>query len=164
MLVAGGFLKALWKLLYTMDIIDIQIFSEMFFPIQSMAFIFMSISCFRMISKNKNLAENKILSVSAVPVLTSHVPFIIIMFWGMTAWYTSLCIVAGKIKAKKAVIFIITAYVFMLVQSSMGSKFDNSSAFMHWVAELSNTFAQAFLMLGAIFIHNAMKNENSDNS
>ena len=162
MLVSGSFLKALQKILFALEVCDFTVLTEQFFPCQALAFIFLSIGTYGMLRKNKNIT--KLCSVSSIPVITSHLPFIILMTLGLISWYIGLIAVSAKLKCKKGIICMIIALVIMLAKSGLGTKFDNSQGIMHWFAESINTIAHIFFLVGAFAMHKAMSYENADKS
>ena len=162
MLVTGGFMKALWKLLFALGICDMTALTEQFFPNQAAAFLFLSVSTIGMLAKNKNLSGSRVYSVAAVPVVASHLPFIIVMTWGLVAWYIGLVISAVKLKRRNAAVLIAIALVVMLTHSALGTKFDSAKGILHWIAESQNAVAQFLLMLGAWIMNKAMKEYDTE--
>lgn len=159
MLVAGGVLKALWKMLYALGICDMTALSEQFFPNQAVAFLLLSISTIGMLAKNKSMTENRTYA-AAVPVVTSHLPFIIIMTLGMVTWYIGVAVAAARLRKKNAMILIIVALIVMITHAALGSKFDSANGILHWIAEMQNTVAQLLLMIGARIMYKAAKEES----
>ena len=159
-LIFGGFLKAVQKLIYALEICDLAVLKEQFFLNQSLAFIFLSIATFGMLIKNKK--DVKLYSAVSIPVITSHLPYIILMALGLIVWYIGLIIYSVRLKSKKGVIFILCALVVMLINTRLGAKFDNSKGILHWIAESFNSVAQTFLLAGTITMHKAMQLEDAE--
>ena len=159
MLVSGGVLKAMWKMLYALGICDMTALSEQFFPNQAVAFLMLSISTIGMLAKNKSMTENRTYA-AAVPVVTTHLPFIIVMTLGMVTWYIGLAVSAARLRRKNAAVIIIIALIVMITHAALGSKFDSTKGILHWIAEMQNTVAQLLLMIGARIMYKAMKEES----
>lgn len=159
MLVLGGFFKALWKLLFAFGICDYPALSEQFFPNQASAFVLLGYSSIHFLLNEKKSRRNAAYA-GAVPVLTTKIPFIVLMFWGMCCWYISLVIFAFRKHCKKAGIFIIAAWILMTSKSALGTRFDNTKGFMHWLAESANSIGQLFLLMGTISLHHSLAAES----
>ena len=105
------------------------------------------------------MTENRTYA-AAVPVVTSHLPFIIIMTLGMVVWYIGVAVAAARLRKKNAMILIIVALIVMITHAALGSKFDSANGILHWIAEMQNTVAQLLLMIGARIMYKSAKEES----
>ncbi len=159
MVFLSGMMKAVWKLMYVMEICDYAMLSDAFFPVQSTGFVLLALSTIRLAGKKKDKSDYA--SYSAVPVVAIKMPFIMLTFLGTTIFYGSLSALGVKTKNKMTVVFFISAYAFDMIQVFLASKFDNSSL-MNWLAEIVNTLAQVCLWLGAKRLNQAYQDEKYD--
>jgi len=156
MVFLAGMMKAVWKFLYVLKICDYAILSDSFFPIQSAGFVLLAFGTagFAMEDKKKHDRDEKIpadyRNYTAVPVMASKMPFIILTFLGTTVFYGSLASIGFRKKNKLMAVFFIGAYAFDMIQVFLATKFDESASVMHWMAEIVNTIAQTCLWLGAL--------------
>ncbi len=146
----AGMMKVVWKFLYVMKICDYTLLSDSFFPVQSAGFILLALGMSSFVKKKKKKkAQADYDTLSAVPVVMTKMPFIMMTFLGTTLFYGSLTALGIKRKNKMIVLFFIGAYAFDMIQVAMATKFDDASPLMHWLAEMVNTLAQLSLWLGA---------------
>lgn len=80
MLLAGVF-KALWKILYALNVCDYQLLDAAFFPMQGPGFLLVFLALAGMFTKYNRKRVN-LSSVAAVPVFTSTMPFVILQIIG----------------------------------------------------------------------------------
>jgi len=136
--IVAGICKVLWKLLYALNVCDYTVLAKMFFPLTTFAYFLMAYGLHKALKSlkgEKKKEENKV--YAAVPVVTSNLPFILGTFIG-TIWYYVECVrVALFYKSKKSAVLFILSFVFVLTNSIVSSKFDNSSS-MHWLAQCVN--------------------------
>ena len=146
----AGMMKVVWKFLYVMEICDYTLLSDAFFPVQSTGFILLALgmASFAKKQKKKNIQTDYEM-FSAVPVVMTKMPFIMMTFLGTTVFYGSLTALGIKRKNKMIILFFLGAYAFDMIQVALATKFDNASPLMHWLAEMVNTLAQLSLWLGA---------------
>ena len=146
----AGMMKVVWKFLYVMEICDYTLLSDAFFPVQSTGFILLSLGMSGFVKKQKKkTTQADYEAFSAVPVVLTKMPFIMMTFLGTTVFYGSLTALGIKRKNKMIVLFFIGAYAFDMIQVALATKFDDASPLMHWLAEMINTIAQLSLWLGA---------------
>ncbi|MBR5372544.1 MAG: hypothetical protein IK130_10060 [Oscillospiraceae bacterium] len=150
LLVAGGTLKALWKLLLALKIGDYQLLSDQFLPVSGTAFVLLAIAAICMVTGTKR-SEKQFAFMAA-----SRIPFIAMMFFGMTGWYMSLAVLSFRLKKKGAGGLFIAAWIIMSGTSVLSAKFDNGQSIMHWVAEGANILVQILLLSGTSAIHKAL--------
>ncbi len=155
MIFLAGMMKAVWKMLLVLGICDYAILSDSFFPVQSTGFVLAAFSTVRFAGTKQKKSDYE--NFSAVPVMASKMPFIILTFLGTTVFYGSLTAIGVK-KNKMIAVFFISAYAFNMIQVFLASKFDSSSL-MNWLAEIVNTLAQTCMWLGAKRLHQAYQDE-----
>lgn len=153
MVFVSGFLKALWKIIYALEICDYVLLDHAFFPMQSIGFVLTFISLIGIFTRKRNLNALAL----TVPVYESSMPFVFIQIIGCTGVQTMLFLMAMKMKKHIACICFVMSFVFMLCMGYLSSKFDDSSS-MHWIAQLTNIVSQGALFAGVFILHkNGMK-------
>ena len=153
MVLIGGFYKALWKILYALNICDYPLLSESFFPIQGTGFLLVFLALVGMFTPH-NKKNVTLKSVAVVPVLDSSMPFVILQIIGCAGMQFTLFGISLKMKKKNAAVCYIVAFIFMLAMGYLSAKFDDTPG-MHWVAQLTNTISQGSLLLGTWILHKA---------
>ena len=149
MVFLGGSFKALWKLLYALNICDFDALNKAFFPMQGCGFLLFFLGLLRVKNRRQDAA------VLAVPaVYTSNLIFIVMQTVGLAGSQAVLAIKAAKMKKGNAVICFAVSFIFMLGMGYLGSRFDSSSK-MNWIAQLTNIVSQGALLLGVIILHKA---------
>ncbi len=152
MVLIGGIYKALWKILYALNICDFPALDTSLFTFQGPGFLL----CFAALAgmftkKNKNYVT---LHSAAIPVVVSNMPFIVLQIIGCTGVQGSLIAVSMKMKKKLPVVCFILAFIFMMGMGYLGAKFDDSSS-MHWLAQCTNIISQGALYVGVLLLHKA---------
>ncbi len=137
LLVISGAFKAIWKLLYALKICDVHLFSEQMLFNNAVAFVLLALSTWSMLFKNKSMKEIRMYSAAAIPVIATHVPYIVGMAVGMMFWYIGLMVASMKWNYRKTAFLLFVAMLFAFGQSALGAIFDNSPL-MHWIAEAMN--------------------------
>lgn len=150
----GGFFKALWKLLYGLQICDYVLLDHSFFPLQGPGFLLFFLGlCGLFYKKDKNT-----LRVSTIPVILSSLPFIVMQIVGLGGSQFILGYLSIKKKNYKGLIFCILAFIFMLAMGYLGAKFDDSSN-MHWIAQMVNICSMSFFLLGTLSVRKSNYND-----
>lgn len=129
MLLAGVF-KALWKILYALNVCDYQLLDAAFFPMQGPGFLLVFLALAGMFTKYNRKRVN-LSSVAAVPVFTSTMPFVILQIIGCAGMQWCLFALALKMKRRLAAVMFVVAFAFMLGMGYLSATFDDSSS-MHW--------------------------------
>ena len=143
----GGTYKALWKLLYALNVCDFTTLNNALFPMQGPGFLLVCLS----LLGNRN--SKKVYAV-APAVYASNLIFIIIQVVGLGGTQAMLAIRSVKMKKTNALICFVLSFIFMLGMGYLGSKFDDSSR-MHWIAQVTNIVSQGTLLAGTMILHNA---------
>ena len=148
----GGICKILWKFLYAFKVCDYVTLTECFFPMQSIGFILLCVGVGSAVFAKKLPANGTtLLSAAAViPVVTTHMPFLLVTLIAMTTFNVILAIGNIKLKNPRGVLWIVLSYVGMLCNCFIGvmaNGSDEAVAIYHWIAEFSHIFAEVFLLI-----------------
>ncbi|MBR3845250.1 MAG: hypothetical protein IKM40_01565 [Clostridia bacterium] len=141
----AGTLKATWKLLVACGVGGFDKLDAMFFPVQTLGFLFAGIAIVWMLAKSKKAHR-------AMEPLT--LICIIGMVGGLAMLDTGLCILAKKVKKPALIAIFAVSFVCCLGMGYLSSK-DFDQASMNWIAEGVNFFGQGFFALGAYLLSKA---------
>lgn len=141
----AGTLKATWKLLVACGIGGFDKLDAMFFPVQTLGFLFAGIAIVWMLVKSKKAHR-------AMEPLT--LICIIGMVGGLAMLDTGLCIISKKLKKPAAIAVFIVSFVCCLGMGYLSSK-DFDKASMNWIAEGVNFCGQGLFLLGTWMLHKA---------
>ena len=145
----AGFLKALWKLLYAMNLCDFHVLNTMFLPVQSIGLLLTGFGLILMLTSRRSAA----LAV-APPVFAGTFVFIAMMVAGLGAMCASLGIVAARMKKKGLIVLFVLTFLCYMAMGYLASR-DGNSAAMNWIEQGVNTLGQALLLCGVISLHRA---------
>ena len=143
-IVAGG-LKATWKLLVASGVDGFDKLDSMFFPLQTVGFLFAGIAVIMMLSSSKKA------HMAMEPLTLSC---IIGMVGGLGCLDAGLCVLAKKLKKPVAIAIFAVSFVCCLGMGYLSSK-DFTEASMNWIAEFVNFFGQGLFLLGTWMLHKA---------
>ena len=168
MLFFGGICKIIWKCLYAFKVCDYTTLSECFFPMQSIGFILMCVGVGAAVFAKK-LPDNNVTlmttTVALIPVMTSHMPFLLVTLIAMTVLYVFLGIGTMKLKNPKGVLWLVLSYAGFLINCFVGTASNNSDVIVpiyHWIAEFANIFAETFLLICVnSMINHGLKDKNA---
>lgn len=141
----AGVLKATWKLLVACEITGFDKLDAMFFPVQTLGFIFAGIAIVWMLMKSKKVH----LVMEPLTLIC-----IIGMVGGLAMLDTGLCILAKKLKKPALIAIFAVSFVCCLGMGYLSSK-DFNEASMNWIAEFVNFFGQGLFALGAYLLSKA---------
>ena len=147
MISAAGVFKAIWKLLYALDICDFEQLNHAFFPMQSVGFLLAGIAAIAFAfypQKEKSAAA----FLTAAPFKGTMI-FVTATVLGTIGLCTGLAVEAKR-RSKPAcvVLFILTGILF-LCMGYLSSK-DFEKAVFNWIAQSVNLAAQAVFLIGSI--------------
>lgn len=136
----AGFLKALYKLLYALNVCDFVALNNMFFPVQSIGFLLLGVGAIWFVFK-----KNKLLSVP--PVFSGTFVFVGFMCGGLLLLDVAVSVIAKRLKKSWVIILFILSFICSLCMGYLSSQ-DFEQAFMNWVAEVVNIVGQGSLFVG----------------
>lgn len=145
----AGFLKALWKLLYAMNVCDFQVLNKMFLPTQSIGLLLTGFGLILMLTNRRELRL-----LAAPPVFAGTFVFIAMMVLGLGAMCACLSVLAVKLKKKGLIVVFVLTFLCYMAMGYLASR-DGSSALMNWVEQGVNTLGQALLLSGVVTLHKA---------
>lgn len=141
----AGALKATWKLLVACGVTGFDKLDAMFFPVQTLGFVFAGVAIIWMLVKSKKAH----LSMEPLTLIC-----IIGMVGGLGCLDAGLCILANKLKKNAAIALFAVSFVCCLGMGYLSAK-DTTQASMNWIAEGVNFCGQGLFMLGAIMLDKA---------
>ncbi|MCQ2537250.1 MAG: hypothetical protein MJ124_02500 [Lachnospiraceae bacterium] len=150
MVLTGGFFKALWKILYALNVCDYVQLNQSFFVIQAPGYIFFFLGLLGLFYKPEKKGV-KTYAVAPV-VFTSTLPFIVLQVLGLGGAQIVLMISGFKKKNYFAPVCFVVSFICMLGMGYLGAKFDSSSK-MHWLAQVTNTISMTAFLMGTVSLH-----------
>lgn len=176
--IAAGFLKASYKLLYALGICDFISLSNVFFPMQGLGFMLSGLGLAALILHRQTEREKRdkkdgkraifitllvfvlflalliIIGMSkdrttAPPYFSGTFVFVTIMILGLAAMNASLSVLSVRLKKRSLILLFVLSFVFSLMMGYLSSR-DFEKASMNWIAEGVNTTGQLTLLLGAL--------------
>lgn len=157
----GGFMKALWKILYATGVCDYVLLDHALFTLQGPGFLLFFLGLTGLFWKGEKNVASALVAGAAPAATTTSIPFIVMQVVGLGGAQVLLAVAGARRGARLAPVAFAFAFVFMLGMGYLGAKFDDSSS-MHWVAQLTNTLSMACFLWGALMLHAAdpKKKEN----
>lgn len=157
----GGFMKALWKILYATGVCDYVLLDHALFTLQGPGFLLFFLGLTGLFWKGEKNASSALAAGAAPAATTTSIPFIVMQVVGLGGAQVLLAVAGARRGARLAPVAFAFAFVFMLGMGYLGAKFDDSSS-MHWVAQLTNTLSMACFLWGTLMLHAAdpKKKEN----
>jgi hypothetical protein len=141
----AGFFKATWKLLVASGIDGFNKLDAMFFPLQTVGFLFAGVAIVMMLAGKKKAH----LAMEPLTLIC-----IIGMVGGLACLDAGLCVLAKKLKKPVAIAIFAVSFVCCLGMGYLSSK-DFTEASMNWIAEFVNFFGQGLFLLGTWMLHKA---------
>lgn len=152
--VMAGLLKAIYKLLYAMNVCDFEKLNHMFFPLQALGFMMAGFALCCMVFLRQ---KEKMMAV-VPPVFSGTMIFVVLMVLGLFGINVSLSIVASKMNKKKLIVCFALCTIFSMMMGYLSSK-DFSQSYMNWAAEGVNIIGQLALLIGVKSLDKAGLNE-----
>ena len=153
MVVVAGVTKALWKLLYALNVCDFERLNQMFFPLQTCGFLLAGISMIALLFFRQDEGKTKLSAAAAVPaVYSGTMLFVVLMILGVLGLCGGLAVIAARKKKTAACVLFVFAFFMLLGMGYLSSK-DFSNPSMNWVAEGVNTVAQLSFLSASCMIH-----------
>lgn len=141
----AGFFKATWKLLVASGVSGFDKLNAMFFPVQTLGFLFAGIAIILMLVQKKKAH----LAMEPLTLIC-----IIGMVGGLGCLDAGLCVLAKKMKKPVAIVIFAVSFVCCLGMGYLSSK-DFTEASMNWIAEFVNFAGQGLFLLGVWMLHKA---------
>ena len=150
-IILAGSLKALYKLLYALNVCDFTPLSEMFFPVQSIGALLAGLGVIAMLTHKQK--ETRVMAVAPVAFSGTFI-FVGFLMVGFGCLNFGLIPLAKKLKKPAAIVLLIVSFVLLMGMGDLSSK-DFSEAAMNWVAQGVNIGAQAAFVLAVCILHRA---------
>jgi hypothetical protein len=144
----GGFLKAIWKLLFTIGMGDFQFLSESQFPLVAPGFLVLLIVVIMMARKEK--VDERSSAVLIIAISTWKIPLLIIMTLASMGVQGILTFLAFRHKAKLAAVGFIVAFLSLVSMGALAS--GEQSLTVQWTAQSVNAVGQLGFMIGSIVL------------
>lgn len=171
---AAGFLKALYKLIYSLGRGDLTWMSGQFFYNQAFGFLLAGVGLTLAVTRldkaqgggagyggsgsnsdgagsgSSGLGSGKLYSIVPIPIMA----LVGMMVAGLAALDASLCFLAARLKKRKALVLFIVSFFLCLGMGYLSSKnFEKAS--MNWIAEGINAVGQLAFLAGCGILHEA---------
>ena len=153
MVFTGGFYKAVWKILYALNVCNFEALDIAMFPLQAPGFILVFLGLTGLHKEDFEPGSGSALAVAPV-LYSSNLIFIVLQVVGFGGIQFCMCRLALFMKKKFPVVLFILSFVFILGMGYLGAKFDDSSS-MHWIAQITNILSQGCFFLGVLILHRA---------
>ena len=144
----AGLLKALYKLMYALEICDFERLNQMFFPVQALGLLLAGLGILAMLCFPQKTG-NKLYAAGAPAVFSGTMIFVGMMVLGAAFMNFGLASVCFKKKKKLSGVLFILSFLGEMAMGYLSSR-DFSTASMNWIAETVNIIAQAAYLLGSI--------------
>ena len=157
---AAGFLKALYKLIYSLGRGDLTWMSGQFFYNQAFGFLLAGVGLTLAVTRldkaqgggvgSGGSGSGKLYSIVPIPIMA----LVGMMVAGLAALDASLCFLAAKLKKRSALVLFIVSFFLCLGMGYLSSKnFEKAS--MNWIAEGINAVGQLAFLTGCGILHEA---------
>ncbi len=156
--IAAGALKALYKLLYALNVCDFQALNHMFFPVQSIGFLLAGLGVVAMLTHRQS---EQLSAVAAPAAFSGTFVFVALMILGLGAMDGGLIVLAKKLRKPGTIVLLVLSFVLCLGMGYLSSK-DFGKSSMNWIAEGVNMLGQLFLFLAVLILHKAGLKEVKD--
>ena len=150
----GGFMKALWKLLYATGVADYVLLDHALFTLQGPGFLLFFLGLTGLFWKGEKGGASALAAGAAPAATTTSIPFIAMQVVGLGGAQVLLAAWGARQGKRLVPVAYALAFVLMLGMGYLGAKFDDSSS-MHWVAQLTNTLSMACFIWGTLMLHAA---------
>ncbi len=145
MTICAGLTKALWKLLYALNVCDFDRLNQAFFPMQSVGFLLSGIAIVALLTAPQ---KKNTVYAAAPAVFSGTMIFVALLVLGSLGLYGGLGVLAAREKKHGAAVLFWIAFVLMLGMGYLSSR-DFTQASMNWIAEGVNLVGQGIFLLAA---------------
>lgn len=146
----AGLFKAIWKLLYSLQICDFVALNKTFFPMQTTGFVLAAAGLLALLCHKQG--EHAAYAVAAVPLYESSLLFVVLMVLGVLALDGSLMAVAAKRKKPAAIALYAVSLLFTLGMGYLSTR-DAASPALNWAAECVNLLGQGTFLWATLLLH-----------
>ena len=151
MVFTGGLYKAVWKLLYALNVCNFEALDIALFPLQGPGFVLVFLGLTAL--KKKDFGAPTALAVAPV-LYQSNLIFIVMQVIGFGGIQYNMARIALYMKKKLAAVLFLLSFIFVLGMGYLGAKFDDSSS-MHWIAQVTNICSEGCFLSGVLILHKA---------
>jgi len=144
----GGFLKAIWKLLFTIGVGDYLLLSESQFPLVAPGFLVVLIAVIMMARSDR---EARTTNAAMLLITTWKIPFLIVMTLTSMGVQGILTYVSFQRKAKLAAAGFIVAFLGLVGMGALAS--GEQTLARQWIEQSVNSVGQLGFMVGSILLH-----------
>lgn len=149
--VMAGIFKAVWKLLYALNVCDFVALNRCFFPMQTTGFVLAALGILAFLLHKQG--KNTLYSIAAAPlVVESNMIFVVFMVLGVLILDAGLMVLGKRRKAPGAMVLFGVSFLFIMGMGYLSSR-DFTDPMMNWAAELVNIIGQGLFLLGAWMLH-----------
>lgn len=153
MMICAGAMKALWKLLYNLDVCDFERLNQAFFPMHSVCVVLSGIAIVSLLTAGK---KRDAVCAAAPAVYSGTMIFVGLMALGSLCLYGGLGVLAAREKKRSAAVLFWAAFALMLGMGYLSSR-DFTQTTVNWITESVNLAGQGCFLLAA---RRLVKNEN----
>ncbi len=180
--IAAGFLKALYKLMYAIGLCDFSSLDSIFFPLQSLGFILSGLGLFALVThrQTKDGKERRsavifrsvvyaslavivaVVTISGMkglereggvpPYFSGTFLFVTLMITGLLLMEISLVKIAFSLSLKPLLVLYIISFISSLMMGYLSSQ-DFTVSLYNWIGEGVNTLGQASFFLSSLIMH-----------
>lgn len=154
----GGFLKAIWKLLFSTGVGDFQLFSESQFVLLAPGFLLLLIVVIWMARVERMVRESKVAIVMAIAVW--KIPLLIVMTLASMGVQGILTYMSFRRGEKLAATGFIVAFLCLVGMGAMAS--GDQTLARQWIEQSINTVGQFGFMFGSILLYRHQKKFQED--
>ena len=145
MMICAGLMKAMWKLLYNLNVCDFERLNQAFLPLHSMGALIAGIAVgSQLVVQRKNNA----VYVAVPAVFSGSMIFVAMLTLGSLGLYGGLGILGAREKKRDAALLFWIAFALMLGMGYL-STHDFARASVNWISEAVNIVGQGCFLLGA---------------
>ncbi len=145
----GGFLKAIWKLLFTLGVGDFQLLSESQFVLLAPGFLALLVVVIWM-ARSEGMVRERNAAVM-LAMAGWKIPFLIVMTLASMGVQGILTYISFRRNAKLAAAGFIVAFLCLVGMGTMAS--GEQTLRMQWIQQSVNTLGQLGFMMGSILLH-----------
>ena len=156
----GGFFKATWKILYTLQIADIQWMSEGQFIFSGIGFLGIFVGVLYMVRGRNVKTPNDGNDNVVASIAPWKIPFLFLMTLTSLGAEGILAYLSFKRGVRKAAIGFVIGVMGLLAMGALAST--EQTLAMQWIEESVNTIGQIGFMFGNIFLYQDFKTRGCD--